>query len=141
MTTQNPTSALLLTLADRIEASMQPPARGAATANTLREFAAMPDLTGIAETTLAATFMLLGQAQVSDTPPTTARRATCRELAGLLNPNAGLLTYGAGGRGAALDLWAHFCNLPGAGPRHEAIRATANREHSELVDACPLASV
>ena len=138
----NPTSSLLLTLAARVETSMQPPARGAATANTLREFAGMPDLTGVAETTLATTFMLLGQAQkVSDTPPITARRATCREIAGLLSPHAGLLTYGAGGRGAALDLWAHFCNLPGDGPRRVEIRATANREHSELVDACTQAAV
>ena len=141
MTTPTPTTSdLLLILAKRVESSMQPPARGAAAAATLREFAALPDLTDVAVTTLASAFLIVGTAREGDTPPVTARRSTCREFAHLLAPE---VEWKAGDavRAAALDLWAHFCHLPGEGPRYEAIRATANREHSDLVDACPPAVI
>jgi hypothetical protein len=131
-TTTNPTSSILLTLADRAEKALQPAARGTATANTLREFAAIPNLPAIDAADIISAFIIAGRAAPSDTPPITSRRATCRELADIMpGGQMGIASVSA----AALALWAAFDRIAGDGPRTDAIKATALREFKELVEA------
>lgn len=130
--TINPTSALLFTLAGRSEQALQPAARGLATANTLREFAAIPNLPAIDAADLISAFIVLSCSTASDTPPVISRRATCRELADIM---PGGLTGIARPSAAALALWAAFDRIAGEGPRIDAIKGTAMREFRELVAA------
>lgn len=131
-TTTNPTSALLITLADRAEAALQPAPRGLATANTIREFAETPNLPNITAADLIGAFIIAGRAAPGDTPPVTARRATCRELADITpGGQMGMAEVSA----SALALWAAFDRIGGEGPRIDAIKATAMREFKELVAA------
>lgn len=132
MTNTNPTSALLFTLAARAEAALQPVARGAATANTLREFAAIPNLPTIDAADIISAFIIAGRSAPGDTPPITSRRATCRELADIMpGGQMGMASVSA----SALALWAAFDRIGGEGPRIDAIKATALREFHELVEA------
>lgn len=131
------TIEILLTLADRAEASLQPPARGLATANTLREFAAIADLPAIEAHELVAAFIILGRPTDDDAPPVIARRATCRELADIIPGGVlGMATVSA----PALCLWAAFDRIGGEGPRIDAIKATAMREFKEMVNVADKAA-
>jgi hypothetical protein len=125
-------SAYLTVLADRAAQALQPEARGAATAATLRELAAIPGLPDIHPSSLVEALIILSQRQSGDLPPVAARRLTCRELSDITP--GGTLSI-ASVSSEALLLWSAFTRLAGEGPRYDAIRATAQREFAELLAA------
>ena len=138
MTIRTTTASLLLILADRTEGALQPTARGAATAGTLRAMAEIPGLPLVSPPDLIRALVILGQARAADAPPVAARRVTVRELADLVPDGAAQI---AEVTAAALLLWAAFTRLPGTGPRIDAIQATARRELAELLVAADPSAV
>lgn len=126
-------STLLLSLAGRAEVNLLPPGRGMATANTLREFAALnlDDLPPVSPHELAHAFTILAKPGSSDTPPIIARRKTCAELADLIV--AGILINDGPAYQSTVALWTAFSYLAGdGGPRYQAINETMVRERREL---------
>lgn len=137
-TAMTTTASLLLTLADRAEGAIQPAARGAATAGTLRALAAISGLPPVRPADLIAALVLLGQHRHEDPPPVAARRITVRELADLVPDGVAQI---AEVTASALLLWAAFTRIPGAGPRIDAIQATARRELAVLLGRAEASTV
>lgn len=127
-----PASVILLAVAAVVATSLQPPPRGQATAATLAEIAALPEVAGLPLTSLQArdAFLALTEPHADDTPPIVARRRTCGEIAAALpaRPDApGPVAPQAEAVWSAVA--AHF---PGEDARAAAVRATWGREASEL---------
>lgn len=132
---------LFLPAAAELQATAQPPGRGAAMASTLRAFAeqAKPDVRYSASVMRLA-YLLLGQHRGDDTPPVTARRSTCLEIADaigaahILGPRPAPGSINGAEMSGVLSWWAFATLTPGDDARSAAIRDTARRESAELDD-------
>ena len=133
MTATHPTATLLRALADNAEVNIQPEARGKATANTLRELAALnfDDLPPVSPHELAHAFSILAKPGIDDAPSVAARRKTCAELADCVVD--GILINDGPAYRSTVSLWSAFAvAVIGDGPRRDAIQETAKREQREL---------
>ena len=118
-------------IAGIVESALQPPARGQATAATLRQFAAWCEPSGcyLEQGDVECAYRLLAEAQADDEPgDVVGRRKTVGEIAALLAP----------AHDAALPRFAHAMTqvvaaLDGStDPREVTIRTTARREVDEI---------
>lgn len=143
LSASQPAPILLLALAYLVERRLQPPPRGVATAATLREVAAMPEVAGLRLTALELRdgFLALVPAAEGDDPPTTSRRRTCQDIADAF---PALLSMREAAPGA-VALWRavgqHFPGTDDPDPkvagRARAVRATWSREAAEIEARAP----
>jgi hypothetical protein len=115
-------------LADLAAKHLTPDGRAAAAAATLRQWGEIASAAGaeVAQGDLKATFMFLGAPRDGDLAPVLSRRATCRDLAALLD--------GEGDAQRAVPVWeAVASHFQGSNdPRQATIAATCERELAEL---------
>lgn len=105
-----------------------PEGRANAIKATLTQIAGLYNAKNVAPRDLAAAFTLLGQDRDGDTPPVTARRATCRDIAAAMNLTGGTAHQAGVWFDAQVSAWCGSSD-----PRQRAMAETARRELAEII--------